>query len=486
MSDPSNRIDLSGSARVAARLSRARALSEWHQVLSTARTNDELCWALSSLSSAGIPGAQAVKARTRRASLDGFDAAFEDLRRPSLDADMRSSEVLIDATCLIESDRPTTPWRLARTLVRESLVADGTSAVVAYQRSINCWRQVNEPAQLLGQEAHEARLGSPVVPWHSALVVPDAAGEPARANALLSLSRYSNNQVVAIGYDCSPITTAETVAPNAPDFMRFVSWLKESDLVLAVSRHSVAQFEGLNRMLEGTGLPGPEVELAGLDEYDWGVGPASLDEARDLLSISYLPAVLSVGSGNPRNHRLSILRAAESLWRRGRLFTLHFVGSPGHEDPEFSSLLARCVRSGRPLTLHGQLPDALLGSAYALATFTVVAAEDEGFSLPIAESVAAGTPVVASRRGPNGELAERGGVHLVDANDERCLAAGMDALLMDEGLLASLRRGARDAQRPSPAEYARHVVKRAHASLMPRPSRPAGAGAWSAQPPSTA
>ena len=64
------------------------------------------------------------------------------------------------------------------------------------------------------------------------------------------------------------------------------------------------------------------------------------------------------------------------------------------------------------------------------------------------ESLAAGTPVVASAHGSMAELAEGGGVLQVDPRDERSIADGLRRALTDpavyEGLLAGVA-----ARRPS-------------------------------------
>jgi glycosyltransferase involved in cell wall biosynthesis len=60
----------------------------------------------------------------------------------------------------------------------------------------------------------------------------------------------------------------------------------------------------------------------------------------------------------------------------------------------------------------------------------VVPSLDEGFGLPALEAMAAGVPVIASRRGALPEVVGDAGT-LVDATDDVAFAAAMDALLAD-------------------------------------------------------
>jgi glycosyltransferase involved in cell wall biosynthesis len=63
---------------------------------------------------------------------------------------------------------------------------------------------------------------------------------------------------------------------------------------------------------------------------------------------------------------------------------------------------------------------------------------NEGFGLPLAESLAAGTPAVTSDFGSMREIAEGGGALMVDPHDDHAIADAMRTLLTDDAVHARL------------------------------------------------
>jgi glycosyltransferase involved in cell wall biosynthesis len=108
------------------------------------------------------------------------------------------------------------------------------------------------------------------------------------------------------------------------------------------------------------------------------------------------PYVLAVGRDEPRK----ALRAAVAAARAAGL-PLVVAGAAGFSEPGVA-----CV---------GEVPDGDLAALYAGAAWTLVPSLYEGYSLPVAESLACGTPVVASDVAAHRALAADGarGVVLV-------------------------------------------------------------------------
>ena len=153
--------------------------------------------------------------------------------------------------------------------------------------------------------------------------------------------------------------------------------------------------------------------------------------------------VLVVGSHEPRKNHLAVLQAAELLWSEGVRFTLVFVGAGSWKANDYESTLDRLVMEGRPVQSLRALPDRLLWAAYRLAHCTIFPSLNEGFGLPVAESLAVGTPVITSGYGsmrdilaPNGDPV--GGL-LVDPRDDASLLEAMRTLLTDDATYQRLK-----------------------------------------------
>jgi glycosyltransferase involved in cell wall biosynthesis len=166
------------------------------------------------------------------------------------------------------------------------------------------------------------------------------------------------------------------------------------------------------------------------------------------------PLVVSIGSFEPRKNQLAVLHAAEQLWREGLDFRLQFIGGGGWVT-EADSFFNRLRSAGRPVTRATAVSDVELWQALRSARFSMFTSLHEGFGLPVAESLACGTPVITSDFGSMAETAAIGGALVVDPNDDRAIAAQMRRLLTDDDLLERLRREAAERPRRTWDDYAR-------------------------------
>jgi len=179
--------------------------------------------------------------------------------------------------------------------------------------------------------------------------------------------------------------------------------------------------------------------------------------------------VLSVGTIEGRKNHLALLEAAERLWRSGRSFQLRLIGLPQAETgaPALRRI-ADLQRSGRPLRYDGPAGEAALEAAYAEASFTVYPSLQEGFGLPVAESLLRGRPCICSARGALGEIARGGGCLALEVMDVSGLAAACERLLTDPELRRRLADAAAGRRFPRWSEYA----DRLRAWMLTLPRRP--------------
>lgn len=286
-----------------------------------------------------------------------------------------------------------------------------------------------------------------VVPWRSTVLLLENPA-PERCPALAAMSLFSGNRTALIGYDCIPAISPELIHAGLPDrFMRTLEVVKHAHCVAGISAGATREFEGFVDMLSAQGLRGPSVVECAL--------PVEVP-AGEPVTPTGTPLVVSIGSFEPRKNQLAVLHAAELLWREGLDFRLEFIGGGGWTT-EFDAVMARLTRAHRPIRRRTAISDVELWNSLRSARFTVFVSLHEGFGLPVAESLACGTPCLTSDYGSTREIADGGGALTVDPRDDRAIADQMRRLLTDDALVAELREKA--LQRPPRTwdDYAREL-----------------------------
>jgi glycosyltransferase involved in cell wall biosynthesis len=271
-----------------------------------------------------------------------------------------------------------------------------------------------------------------VVPWRSTVVLPENP-KPEHCSALASMAQFSGNRTALIGYDCIPAISPELIHEGLPDrFMRYLEAVKHAHRVAGISASATREFESFVDMLPAQGLRGPSVVECAL--------PVEVPPSEPV-SRAGTPLVVSVGSFEPRKNQLAVLHAAEQLWREGLDFRLEFIGGGGWAT-DFDAMMMRLAAAGRPARRRMAIDDHELWRTIRSARFTVFVSLHEGFGLPVAESLACGTPCLTSDHGSTREIADGGGALTVDPMDDRAIADQMRRLLTDDDLVAELRTAA--------------------------------------------
>jgi len=272
-----------------------------------------------------------------------------------------------------------------------------------------------------------------LVPWRSVVVLPDVP-KAGMSTALACLARSSGNAVALIGYDMIPVVSAETrPALDAVSFSDFLLVVKHSHRVAGISTSARSEFAGFAAALRAQGLRGPDVtEVLLAEEAPAGIGSPGRKQSRGR------PVVVALGSREPHKNQRAVVHAAELLWREGLDFELRLVGGPGWSDAVLRPAMTKLIDAGRPLADVGRVSEARLWQEIRDADFTVFVSLHEGYGLPVAESLACGTPVITSAYGSQAEIAADGGCLTVDPRDDHAIASAMRALLGEPERLARL------------------------------------------------
>ena len=281
--------------------------------------------------------------------------------------------------------------------------------------------------------------------------------ETARA---VAQAREYRTRVASIFYDLIPITNPSYSSLSAQHEL-YVKELLKQDLIFPISRHSETVLNGYFDEVLGISAG----ERAASDQR---IVPLLLPDPTVLrrddlpLDLSKRDCILVLGTVEPRKQQIAAVRAF-IVERCGERFglTMVIVGSlHGDVADEFLGL----VSSNSHIEYRGYASDSDLDQFFSRARFTVFASNDEGFGLPICESVARQVPCLTANFGSMAEIAQDGGCLTVDVNDPRELARGMRTLATDDALLLKLVEECRTRAPRDWSDYAQELVAELEAS----------------------
>jgi glycosyltransferase involved in cell wall biosynthesis len=180
-------------------------------------------------------------------------------------------------------------------------------------------------------------------------------------------------------------------------------------------------------------------------------------EIRKKYALPDQPFLLCVGTIQPRKNYARVVRALASLGSAWRDIHLVIAGGKGWLYDELYQTIADLNMAER-VHFIGFADDDDLPALYSAAVCTVVVSLYEGFGFPVLESMACGTPVIASTVSSLPEVAGDAAI-LVDPSDVDAIAAAIHHILSDTALVEKLRqRGLAQARRFTPAATAQQLA----------------------------
>lgn len=426
-----------------------------------ASPTDPEVWLALAVLSARLPTAAEVVTARRRFRLDDARGVLERMMAHPAAGDVQvvRGAVVVDVHHTARTRLATGIQRVVRETIRRWAETQDVTLVG--------WTSQGDALRLLPPgEAENAKYGTQphaakprrravVVPWESTYILSELATDDRRTLRISALAEFSGNRTATIGYDCVPLTSADTIgAGMGAAFARYLSAIARMDRVAAISVASTVEYTGWRDMLPSAGLVGPVIGEIMLPHE---VGEATADDLEQVTGLRRrpdLPLVLCVGSHEPRKNHLSVVQAAELLWARGVEFEVLFIGGNSWDSDSFEGELHRLQRAGAAIGTVSGVADGVLWASYRQAALTVFPSFNEGFGLPVAESLAAGTPVVTSDFGSMRELGQNGGALLIDPRDDDALADAIGSVLTDPAVAQRLRREAADLPERTWDQYA--------------------------------
>lgn len=277
------------------------------------------------------------------------------------------------------------------------------------------------------------------------------------------LARSLGMRCAAVFYDLIPEKMPEFYPQGALDNMRAYWRTFESvDLALPISWTAAAD---LQRYLASQGMRRPAIVPCPLAGDASGAPrtrtcPAGPDPGEPL-------RLVAIGTWEPRKNYPRLLRAlAAAQGRAQRPIILTLIGRRAGYVSLDSEIEALAAISHVELLDHAD--DAELFRRYAQAGATVFASWEEGFGLPVLESLWHGVPCICHAGSAMAELVPGGGVLPVDMLDEAAISDGLVRLADEPEVLARLRQAAVTRPIRSWDEYAEDVLRAlSHAGSAP-------------------
>jgi glycosyltransferase involved in cell wall biosynthesis len=306
-------------------------------------------------------------------------------------------------------------------------------------------RNVGRPFREHLDNSAETWLLVPEVGWH------DDHGVETLARAIAHCRDWGG-RTAFIFYDLIPITNP-VYAGGAEAHESYLVELTRADLIIPIS---VESGRALSRLWEERAIAA-HPPIAPLLLPDGGFGAANTNTGQPK---SNSRTIVLLGTVEPRKRQVEFLRAMEQARRQSAEVAQYKVVVIGSLHPYVASPFNTLVRRNDWLTHMDYATDIEVHRLVREAAFTVFASEDEGYGLPISESLAFGTPCLCANHGSMAEIAAGGGCLTIDIRDETALVGAVILLCERPETLQGLRAEIAARRFRTWSDYGRELIDR--------------------------
>jgi len=150
-------------------------------------------------------------------------------------------------------------------------------------------------------------------------------------------------------------------------------------------------------------------------------------------------SLLCVGIVEPRKNQSFLLDVAESLWREGEAFDLHFIGRINpHFGREIAQRIKRSAVRFQGLHFHERASDEVFAGLLERSRAVLFPTIAEGCGLPVLEALWRGLPCVCSDLPVLQENTQQGGCLALSLNDLEAWRSGLRRILNDDDYWSTL------------------------------------------------
>ncbi len=258
---------------------------------------------------------------------------------------------------------------------------------------------------------------------------------PATLDAILYARHYGLKSAF-IFYDAIPLKLPDYAA-GAEAHATYMQHIAIADLIIPISQFAANDYFGyLKNFVYFDERTLPPVRPVSL--------PGEIPECarvRRLERNSAETMILSVGTIEPRKNQLALIDAFDRLCSKQPDLLLRLI-LVGHLHPAVAEPVLEATRRNSKISYLQYLSDSELSAMYHRSAFTVFPSVEEGFGLPILESLWHGKPCVCANFGAMDEVARDGGCLQVDVRSVDEIMAALDELVSDENRRCDLAQEA--------------------------------------------
>ena len=285
----------------------------------------------------------------------------------------------------------------------------------------------------------------------AALFLPEVALDGGSRDRL-AWARGHGMAVGTILYDLIPIDHPSFCDPNVVSaFPTYLDAMLKTDRVWSISDYSLSRLRAYAAR-RGAELPAQSRVIWLPGQFGRHARPDATTPTRENATVR----IVCVSTLELRKNHANLL----SAWRLLRAnrpdlpVRLTLIGNRYAGASQVAEAVERAVAQDERLVWRGVIDDKSILAEMDAAAFTIYPSLVEGFGLPIMESLWMGRPCIAHHAGVMAELATPGGCLCVDMRDPVALAAAIEKLATEPGLLERLAREARERTIATWRDYA--------------------------------
>lgn len=252
--------------------------------------------------------------------------------------------------------------------------------------------------------------------------------------SIIEFARVHGMKVAALFYDAIPLKNQEYEAAR-PTHEAYMRALSESDLIIPISHSSAIDLTDFYNKCGIKKIPVISAQLLPAEE---------MGKARATLPPPVIDdgiRILCVGSIEPRKNHLGLLQSFISFRKKNPKVKV-YLDIFGHIRADLEERVKSLVKSDPCIHFHGYETDEVIQSWYQKCHFSVFPSTDEGYGLPIAESLWNGRPCLCANWGSMAEIGAGGGCEMTDVASASALLASLEKMILDESHRQKLTREA--------------------------------------------